>query len=175
MRAALALLALLLAGCTQPAGREVGPLVGNTAPGFVVQPVGADTSWNLTEHRGRFVVLDLMGVNCDPCRAEMPHLVALSANRSLGFDMVSVDMASVYPGLGAKDTSQIAGFRARFNATWDFAPDPGHVGRDYEPITLPTTVVIDRDGIIVFRSGGGIVTEQAILGQMEQHGLLPGA
>ncbi|MCA1813080.1 MAG: TlpA family protein disulfide reductase [Halobacteriales archaeon] len=171
MRAALLAL-LLLAGCLgQPAGREVGPLVGNTAPDFTVQPVGANATWHLAEHRGRFVVLDLMGVNCEPCRVEMPHLLALSQDRSLGFDMVSVDMASVYPGLGAKDTRDIQQFRAGFNATWDFAPDSGRVGRDYEPIVLPTTVILDREGVIVFRSGGGTVTEQQMRGAMERAGL----
>ncbi|HEV8359929.1 MAG TPA: TlpA disulfide reductase family protein [Candidatus Thermoplasmatota archaeon] len=157
---ALALLGLLLAGCTAPDARTVGPLVGNLAPPFEVQPVDAP-AWNLSAMQGKAVVLDLMGVNCGPCRVEMPHLLELAARRAndTAFGLVSIDMASVFPSLGARNDSEIRGFKAEFNATWPFAPDTGGwVGRAYEPIALPTAVVVGPDGVIRAKHSGGTVT-----------------
>jgi thiol-disulfide isomerase/thioredoxin len=152
--AALALLLApaLLAGCNGPAPREVGPLVGNLAPPFTLQPVEAGAApWALEAHRGRVVLMDLMGVNCLPCRREMPHLLALARAHAgdAGFAMLSVDMASVYPGLGARSLDEIRAFQAEYNATWPFGPDEeGRVGQAYEPIALPTKVVIDAEGVL---------------------------
>lgn len=140
----------ILAGCAAPA-RETGPLVGNLAPDFTVVPAGSNAGWSLHEQRGKVVLMDLMGVNCAPCRREMPHLLAFAAahGTDLNVTLLSVDMASVYPGLGARNASEIAAFQAEFNATWPFAPDEGGlVGRAYEPIALPTKVVVDAEGVI---------------------------
>lgn len=148
-RAALVLLAVLLAGCTSPS-REVGPLVGNLAPPFALDAVD-DGPWSLQAQRGKVVLLDLMGVNCPPCRREMPHLVAFAQAHAgdAGLSMVSVDMASVFPALGARDAGEIRAFRGEFNATWPFAPDArGDVGRAYQVLILPTKVVIDGEGVI---------------------------
>lgn len=160
---ALALLALALAGCTGP-GREVGPLVGNTAPGFTLTPVDS-VAWSLRAQQGKVVLLDLMGVNCAPCRAEMPHLLRVSAGHAgdAGFAMLSVDMASVYPGLGARSLDEIRAYKREFNASWPFAPDEqGRVGPAYEPIALPTIVVIGPDGVIRAKHSGGVTTEEQL-------------
>lgn len=151
MRALAAwLLALLLAGCTGPAARDTGPLVGNLAPDFEVQPVDSEP-WRLAAQRGKVVLLDLMGVNCPPCRREMPLLTAFARAHAgdANLTLLSVDMASVFPSLGARDAEDIRAFKAEFNATWPFAPDAaGQVGRSYDLIILPTKVVIDEDGVI---------------------------
>lgn len=144
-----AVLAAALAGCTTPR-REVGPLVGNLAPAIAVQPLDAP-AWNLADHRGQVVLVDLMGVNCPPCRREMPHLVAFAAAHAgdAGVALLSVDMASVFPALGARDAQDLRAFREEFNATWPFAPDAaGDVGRAYQLLILPTKVVIDAEGVI---------------------------
>ena len=174
MRAWLALVLLLpaLAGCTGTAPREVGPLVGNIAPVFEVQPVDNVSAWNLTAHRGQVVLLDLMGVNCEPCRQAMPHLLAVAGAHAndTRFAMVSVDMASVYPGLGASNVQEIHNFRREFNATWPFAPDPGTVGQGFEPIALPTMVIIDGEGIIRFKAGGKVLQENQVEAELAKAG-----
>jgi thiol-disulfide isomerase/thioredoxin len=166
MRAALAgaLLALLLAGCSGPAPREVGPLVGNLAPDFTVQPVDGGAAFHLGAHRGQVVLLDLMGSNCEPCRQAMPHLLAVRAAHAddAGFAMVSVDMGALYPGLGARGSEDIRRFQEEFNATWPFAPDSGDAGRGYEPIALPTMVLVDGEGVIRFKAGGKVLQEDAV-------------
>lgn len=167
VRPALAglVLALLLSGCAAP-GRDVGPLVGNVAPDFTVQPVTGGPPWSLAGHRGQVVMLDLMGVNCPPCRREMPHLVAFAAARAddPGLALLSIDMASVFPALGARDLREIEAFAREFNATWPFAPGGGDVGRDYALIALPTKVLIDADGVIRAK----VSTEIGSVGQLEE-------
>lgn len=165
MRAAagLVLAALLLSGCAEP--RDVGPLVGQVAPGFEVLPVDGPEPWNLSAQRGKAVLLDLMGVNCAPCRTQMPHLLAVARNHANDSRaaMLSVDMASVYPTLGAREPGEIRAFKAEFNATWPFAPDAqAKVGRAYEPIVIPTLVVIDREGVIRAKFSGGTTPEATL-------------
>jgi thiol-disulfide isomerase/thioredoxin len=160
--AASLLLAALLTGCTGGSPRDVGPLVGNLAPDFSVTPAGGASAWDLHEQRGKVVMVDLMGVNCAPCRREMTHLLALAGDHAndTGFTMLSVDMASVYPGLGARNASEIVSFRQEFGAAWPFAPDEGGlVGRAYEPIALPTKVLIGADGVIRAKIAKEITSE----------------
>lgn len=166
MRAAgplLAVLLLALAGCTQP-GREVGPLVGNTAPDVALQPLDG-APFRLAEQRGKVVMLDLMGVNCPPCRREMPLLVEFHAAHARDADLVvvSVDEGSIFPALGARDAQQIRDFQAEFNATWPFAPDArGEVGRAFDLLILPTKVVVDKEGVIRAKLSKEIVSVQEL-------------
>jgi thiol-disulfide isomerase/thioredoxin len=123
--------------------------VGNLAPDFTAQPVDA-AAWSLAAHRGQVVLLDLMGVNCDPCKAEMPELTKVAAAHAndTNLSMLSIDLASIYPSLGARSAQDIRDFKAQYHATWPFASDPGSVGRDYEALALPTSVVVGPDGVI---------------------------
>lgn len=158
-----AALAVALTACTT-APREVGPLVGNLAPPFEVQPVDGGP-WQLAAQRGKVVLLDLMGVNCPPCRREMPLLTAFARAHEgdANLSMLSVDMASVFPTLGARGSEDIRAFKAEFNATWPFAPDAaGLVGRSYDLIVLPTKVVIDAEGVIRAKLSKEIASQQEL-------------
>lgn len=160
----MALLSVVLAGCTAPEGGGVGPLVGNLAPDFAVQPVDREP-WSLAAQRGKVVLLDLMGVNCPPCRAEMPHLLKVMANHQddAGYAQISVDMASVFPGLGARNLDELRGFRDEFRMTWPIAPDRGgDVGPAYQPIGLPTIVIIGPDGVIRAKHSGGVTSAEQL-------------
>lgn len=159
-----ALLSVVLAGCMAPQGGARGPLVGNLAPDFDAQPVDREP-WSLAAQRGKVVLLDLMGVNCPPCRAEMPHLLRVMANHrdDPGYAQVSIDMASAFPGLGARNLDEIREFRDEFRMTWPIAPDrDGDVGPAYEPISLPTLVIIGPDGVIRAKHGGGVTAAEQL-------------
>lgn len=150
--ALLLLLTAALAGCTS-GERGTGSLVGDRAPGFAVQVVDGP-SWSLEAQRGKAVLLDLMGVNCPPCREEMPHLLGVAARHAddTRFAMLSVDLGSLYPSLGAASDDDVRGFKADFNATWPFARDrDGTIGRAYDAIALPSFVVVGPDGVITWR------------------------
>lgn len=153
---------LLLAGCHGPAD---GPFVGERAPGFSVETLDG-SRFDLADHQGRVVVLDLMGANCPPCRLSMEHLTEAAAR--LGPDpdtvMVSVDVGTVYPGLGARDAAELTAFRDEHNGTWAFAMDhEDGVGAAYLPAAMPTLVVIGPDGIVHARYDGGLIEADQIL------------
>lgn len=175
MRAAVFVLAIVpvLAGCANnPQPREVGSLVGDQAPAVNVQAVDTQAPWRLSDQRGRVVLLDFMGVNCPPCRKQMPNLVAVSVDHATDerFAMLSVDMASVFPTLGAHDQDEIRAFKREFNATWPFAPDPGTVGRDFSLLGLPMTVVVDGNGVIRFKSTGNVLSAEEMERAISQAG-----
>lgn len=169
-RVLVTLAACVLAGCIgTPA--ELAPIVGNPAPDFAVETIDGET-WRLSDQAGRVVVLDLMGVHCAPCRAAMPHLRDVhEAHAGDGLAMLSVDMGSVYPALGSDDPDELRAFRDAFNATWAFAVDRGaKVGPAFQPIAVPTLVVIDGEGIIRAKLSGAIVDSEQVEAAMAEAG-----
>lgn len=150
--AGLLLLSVALAGCTQSG--QTGSKVGDVAPGFTLTTIGNETL-RLADLRGQVVVLDLMGVNCPPCRAQTREFKTfLDRYDTNGTRIVSVDLGARIGGLGAQDEQDIHDFVAEFNATWTFAPDTDQVGERYEIISLPTLYVVGPDGVIRERHGG---------------------
>jgi thiol-disulfide isomerase/thioredoxin len=154
----------LLGGCLGGTTSDEGLTLGKKAPDFSVTTIDG-TELTKRDVVSRVFVLDIMGVNCPPCREEMPHLVALhdEFNASGEFLMLSVDTGTRFPGLGANSVDEIRQFKAEFGANWTFAydnPNTG-VGPRYQPLALPTLFVLDTTGKIIYRNTG-ITTQEKL-------------
>lgn len=143
-------------------------MVGNQAPPIEVTTIEGET-WRLSDQRGKVVLIDLMGVNCPPCRAAMPHLKATHEKyNATGFELISIDMGAVFPGLGG-DTEEVRAFKEEFDAGWAFAKDSeGTVGQKYRPIALPTALFVGTDGVIRKVLSGGVHSEEEFTAGIEQ-------
>jgi thiol-disulfide isomerase/thioredoxin len=102
------------------------------------------TTGTLAEYRGKPVVMNFFSSTCIPCQTEMPALETV--HRTLG-DQVT------FLGMDVQDT--VEGGRAFVDTvgiTWELGRDPdaailqGALGG----VGLPTTVVLDRTGVVVF-------------------------
>lgn len=103
----------------------------------------------------RVAVVDLMGVNCPPCRAQTREFVKWHDRYDTsGVRVLSVDFGSARPGLGANNEQEIHDFRDEFDAQWDFAADTDNVAKNYQIIGLPTLYIIDQEGVIQVRHSG---------------------
>ena len=154
--AALVLLPGLLAGC----GRDQPPVVGAQAVASDERAAPLDLAGttldgdplDLADLRGRVVVLNAWASWCGPCRDETPALVGLAE----GSD--PADLAVV--GLNVTDDGAAArAFADEFGMPYPSIEDPEGdllaTVPGVPPSSLPSTVILDRDGRIAARIIGG--------------------
>ncbi|MFR9726292.1 TlpA family protein disulfide reductase [Streptomyces sp. MS19] len=106
----------------------------------------------LADYRGEVLVLNVWGSWCAPCRAEMPHLVAVAND--------TADQGVQFVGLNLQDRSkdQANAFEERFEVPYPSLYDPdGQVLLDFPKGTLnpqgvPSTLIVDREGRVAVRA-----------------------
>lgn len=142
---------------TPPDGSSVDTVfVGKPAPDFVLPLLSeraAASSGTLALHtlRGRPVVLNFWASWCAPCRAEMPLLVRLhGVYRSRGVEFVGVDVED--------DAADARQFMAQYHVDFPVVDATDQrIVTAYGLTGLPTTVIIDADGVIRDRELGGFI------------------
>ena len=163
---------------------ELLPLVepafalGRNAPPFRLPVLGwpADQepldSLSLAELQGRVTVLDFWNSGCIPCIEEHEVLNTMANRyRSRGVDFI---------GISAGDSREsLKRFADRFGAfSYPNLGDPGGtVSRLYNTRGVPTKVVIDRSGTVVWWRPGGPIEEEVLVSVLEDvlAGRRPGA
>jgi len=140
---AIALVAIVVAAYAQRPSSHAGPggLAGQRAPAFPLSdPAGKSVA--LDSYRGRVVVMNLWATWCPPCRAEMPDLQRLyAAYGAQGLVVLGINQGE--SGSRASEFAHSLGihFPILLDADQQY-------GRTYSALGLPTTVVVDRNGII---------------------------
>ena len=143
-------------GAASPAGQsgQAAPQAaqggGGTAPDFSLKSTEGRTV-RLSDYLGKVVLIDFWSTTCDPCMAEMPHLVDLyKAKKDKGFVVLAVsldgpesladvnrvvhDKEMIFPVLLDQETTVVA----RYNPKRE----------------MPFSVLIDRNGAIIQKKGG---------------------
>jgi peroxiredoxin len=137
-------------------------LLGQSAPDFALRSFGG-TNVRLSEDRGDVVVLTFWGSQCGVCRRQLDMLdrsFATYASAGLHMYGISVD----------DDPTRARQFVAAHPLALGMLEDPAkEVARLYQIDNLPTTVLIDRGGIIrhVYRDFGPR-DEALYLGQLRE-------
>lgn len=110
--------------------------IGDAAPNFALPGTPADV--NLAMFHGAPVVVNFWATWCAPCLAELPLLDSLAATgvRVLG---VNIDREIAPP------RALLQRLALRFPVAWD---SEGTVARAWNPDAMPTTYVLDADGVI---------------------------
>lgn len=140
----------------QPApvpGTEVGAVMPEYAAMWL-----DGTKFELEKTKGQVVLLNAWATWCGPCRIEIPHLQALHnqyAARNFAVIGVSVDDGGVEP---------VREFVAEQKMTYPVAIDAEAKLLDLLRTTmLPTSVLLDRSGKIVWKKVGWITPEDTDL------------
>ena len=139
-----------------PADRKPAPvLTGETLD---------DKQWNLGDHRGKVVVMNVWGSWCPPCRAEAPDLNAASKElgssvQFIGLNNRDLDMAQAkkfveafgvgFPSIYDPNGKQLLKFRGQITAS-----------------AIPSTLVIDKNGKVAARVLGP-VTKETLVGMVQ--------
>ncbi|HEX3220616.1 MAG TPA: redoxin domain-containing protein [Candidatus Limnocylindria bacterium] len=131
---------------TRGGSTPVGPLVGQQAPDFAL----ADLNGNplqLSDLRGRAVIVNFWASWCVPCADEFPVLGAAAQG--------SGDPPLVVGIVYRDSSSAAAAFMARMHATWPAAMDPGErVASAYGVYGAPASFFIDAHGVVRGRQLG---------------------
>lgn len=107
----------------------------------------------LSQWRGRVVVLNFWASWCAPCREEMPDFVALrTQHRSRGIEFV---------GIAVDNSARVAQFLQRQPVNYPILIGEGAAHNLARQLgnpsgALPYTIVLDRDGSIVFAQLGRV-------------------
>jgi thiol-disulfide isomerase/thioredoxin len=118
-----------------------GPKVGEVAPDFSLATLSGEPL-RLSALKGKPVLVNFWATWCPPCRAEMPDLDEVArANAAGGLQVVAVNLKEEPDAVGAYLRTIGVGLAAVLDRD-------GNVFRQYRISGLPTTVAIDRDGIV---------------------------
>lgn len=111
----------------------------SSAPDFTLRTISGPNV-RLKEQRGKVVLVNFWATWCGPCRQEMPHLNRLYAKyRDAGFVLLGVNVDD--NASSAADVALKLG--VKFPVLLDTDKAVSHL---YDLSTMPSTVLIDRDG-----------------------------
>lgn len=143
---ALALaVALVCLGCQPSDGL---PSVGSAAPNFKVASADEPSkAVQLGDFHGKVLLVDFWATWCAPCRDELPKLRDLwNSNRSKGLEMVAISQESV---------ADIEKYKTESGSDLPFFTDAdGSANKAYGIDGLPTTLLIGKDGHVLYSSVG---------------------
>jgi peroxiredoxin len=122
--------------------------VGFKAPAFTARNLKGNRV-QLADHKGKVVILNLWATWCGPCRVEMPGMENLYRRyRSEGLEILAVSLDK-----GPSDKVQT--FADEYQLSFPVLLDSeGQVESRYHTLTIPTTFVIDKKGMVVAEVDG---------------------
>jgi thiol-disulfide isomerase/thioredoxin len=159
---ALALAAALVAavGCATVGGGTSGGggnQIGAPVPAIRIESL-AGKPLAIDDYRGKVVLLDVWASWCGPCKQELPMLDDIA--RRLRGDGVEVLAVSV-----DQERSNVVKFlKARSRWALTIAHDPkGEIADRLAPEKMPTSYVIDREGVIRYVNSGFEPADAAVI------------
>jgi peroxiredoxin len=143
----LLLMPLFYNGCASTSGRENtssnNPTQNNVAPNFTWQDGNGNIS-NLSDLRGKVVLLDFWATWCSPCKETIPHVEALYEkykNQDVKIIGINVDTSA--------STTTIKQFVNTYGIHYQVIMDPrGNIASQYGVTSIPRFFIIDKYGNI---------------------------
>lgn len=116
---------------------------GRPASDFTLESLAGGKPVKLSEQKGKIVVLDFWATWCGPCRRWMP--IVAKAQKDYGARGVQVYAVNL-----RETETKVREYLTKQNIEVPVLMDrSGSVGDDYKAASIPTTVVVGRDGRVV--------------------------
>lgn len=148
---AAVLLGILFLGLGQNPNEIRSPLIGKPAPTFALKEVGTGRLVDLSELKGKPVILNFWATWCGPCWEEHPVLVA---NAKMLPDVQ-------FLGVVFQDSEEkILGFLQQRGSSYPtVVDDQGKTAIAYGVGGVPESFFLDANGVIVAKYSGPMNTE----------------
>ncbi|RXT13854.1 thiol-disulfide oxidoreductase ResA [Ammoniphilus sp. CFH 90114] len=133
---------------------------GELAPDFVLQTLDGER-FQLSDYRGKGIVLNFWGTWCQPCEAEMPDLEEAHKKYK--------DQGVMVVGLNIRQPEvTVRPFVERYNLTFPIVMDrTNEITQLYEIGPIPTTYFIDPKGVVKKIVIGGPMSEETIVNNIK--------
>lgn len=136
-----------------------GTAVGNLAYDFTLTNYAGENV-TLSDLRGKIVILNFWASWCGPCQSEMPGFQVMQEKITGQGDKADTVFLTVNLADGQRETRDTAqAFLDENGYTFPVVFDKGDVANQYMITGIPSTFVLDKDGIIV-RTFLGATNEQ---------------
>jgi len=136
---ALSLLLAATAGAVEP---------GAAAPGFRLPTFDSQQPISLADYRGKVVLVDFWASWCSPCRQSLPLYAKLREHYA------AADFAIIAIGLD-EDVADGKVFLAEHPIAYTTVQNPqGDIAKAFDLKGMPSSYLIDRDGIVRARHVG---------------------
>lgn len=118
--------------------------VGKQAADFELPLLDGET-FKLADHRGKVVLIDFWATWCPPCMESIPYVVKMDEAFD-DDDVVFVGVSLDRPG----QEKRVQQIMDRFKMTYAIGiDDGGAIAQQYGASSIPTAVLVDRDGTIL--------------------------
>lgn len=135
------------------AENEVGITVGKTAPVFILKNINADDIHVDAVKDKKVMVLNFWATWCPPCREEMPELEKFYKNYGTKVQFFGIDEQ--------EPADKVSMFLQNNGYTYPILLDTnGEIGQRFKVNGIPTTVIIDAKGTIIYRKTGGVTANE---------------
>ncbi|WP_394188479.1 redoxin domain-containing protein [Paenisporosarcina quisquiliarum] len=117
---------------------------GEQAPDFELTTLAGEPI-RLSELQGKKVILNFWATWCPPCKAEMPHMQNFYEDYA---EAENVEIVAVNLTSGDREAS-VEEFVKDYGLTFPIPMDvEGEVGQKFQAVTIPTSYIIDTNGLI---------------------------
>ncbi|WP_273833537.1 TlpA family protein disulfide reductase [Guptibacillus sedimenti] len=128
---------------------DVGVNEGQIAPNFKLQTLNGEAV-QLSDYRGKRVIVNFWATWCPPCRAEIPDFQKLYEKKDV--EILAVNLTET-----EESTEGVEGFVKEFGMTFPVVMDVNSdVSDTYQVSAYPTSYMIDSNGRIQFVAMGAL-------------------
>lgn len=124
------------------------------AQDFSVELISGEP-FQLSNHKGEVVLLNIWATWCAPCVEEIPHFVDLYSNyKNKGLEILGVSVDKQGPGV-------VKPFIEKHKVNYPVVIDDGSIMDKYGPtMGIPTTYVIDKEGNLRYFAVGALTKKE---------------
>lgn len=126
-------------------------------PDFMVQPASG-SPYNINSATGKYIFINFWNTWCPPCREEMPDLARLYRDyqhKNVAFYFINITAGEKSPA-GVEKFLQQQGLKLPV-----YLDETGEVATAFGVRTIPTTVVVNPSGRLVYARAGALTYEKA--------------
>lgn len=141
---------------------EIGSDIGQEAPLLDAAGVVGDGPDDVDEARGRVTILHFWATFCAPCRVSLGEFQSLANRHGKGVAVIAVSVDDPQDVMVTDIRDFALGTGARYAIVWDNDRDAAD---RYQVPRLPTTYVLDRNGIVRHIHPGHTSEDAASIGE----------